>query len=147
TLDVSQVREIDGKKQLGIGEFLGKITATDKYGPVKRSAVKTQASSGQKVIELDADVLGGAAYFQVGDVVIVNPGDENEEEGTIASIDYDDNKITLEDNLLSTHDSGVVVKAKGGLGEAVLVLGETVDFRLDGGDASTYGDQVATAFD
>lgn len=147
TLDASKVREIDGRKRLSIGEFLAKVTDSSGnilYAPVKRSVTGDAAAADQKEIPLDQGVMGGAAYFQVGDVIIVGEGD-SAEEATIAAIDYDDHVLTVEENLSGSHAKGTLVRAKAG-GEAAVMLGETVDFELTGG---TYGNgnQVAIVFD
>lgn len=141
TLDVSKVvADANGKKSLKAGEFLGKITASGKYSPVKRSALSANAAAAQPNIVLDAAVLGGAARFQVGDAITV--GAENH---TIQAINYATNTITLAANLAGAQNAGTAVKATDGSAVAALMLAEDVDFELD--KSGIFGDQVATAFD
>ena len=62
------------------------------------TTVDVQSNSGQKVVSVAATTA-----FEVGDTVVINPGNETEETGTIASISAAVS-ITLSANLASTHN-------------------------------------------
>ena len=62
------------------------------------TTVNEDSNSGTKDLNV-ASVIG----FRVDDFIIINKGGSREEIGEIASIDYDDGILTLDDNLEFTH--------------------------------------------
>jgi len=91
-------------------------------------------------VTLDEEVLGGAAYFQAGDVVEIG-----NDQYTIATVDTATHAITFTSNLVADAALGAPVQAADGSAFAMLMLAEDVDFELD--NSGAFGDQVATAFD
>lgn len=139
TLDATKVNaDSTGIKRLKVGMPLGKITASGKYSPVKKTTLASEALSTDTTI-----TVVNVTYFQVGDAIDVSGTN-----ATISSINYATNVITLTAAIGVAKAAGDSVKATDGSGDAVVMLGNEVLFTSY--DASTgvgHKDQLASAFD
>jgi subtilisin family serine protease len=138
TLDASKVNaEASGNKRLKAGMPIGKITATGKYSPVKKTTLAAAAVSTDTTL-----TLVNAKFLQNEQINV------NGTNATIQSINYDTNVVTLTAAIGAAKAAGDNVKATDGSGDAVLMLGTDVLFTsYNANSGVSHADQVATAFD
>lgn len=139
TIDATKVNaDSTGNKRLKAGMPLGKITASGKYSPVKKTTLAAAAASTNTTI-----TVTNAAYFQIGDQININGTN-----ATISSINYATNVITLSAAIGAAKAIGDSVKATDGSGDAVVMLGEDVLFTdYNSTTGVSHRDQVVSAFD
>lgn len=126
TIDADLVRldqYLSTYKILKAGTVMGKVTATGLYGPVKKTTLAAQSNLGATT-----STLTSAAFFQVGDSVLL--GSETK---TLTAIDYATNVVT-HTALAGQQNAGVTVKEDNGLETAEGILMNTVD--LTDGDVA-----------
>ena len=111
------------------GSILARNTSTGKYVPCKRSLANGAGSSATALI------VDNAAFFKAGDALQIGSTT-----GTISSIDYTTNTITLTATK-SWSDNDVVYCSTNGTGTATCVLGEDVDMYQT--DTRTNADTTA----
>lgn len=104
------------------------------------TALTLGADNDLNTITLNGAVMGGAAYFQAGDLITI--GADNY---AIATADAATGVVTLTTNLINNYAIATAVQVADGSDTALLVLAEDVDFELDG--SGRFGNQVATAWD
>jgi len=113
------------------GAALGQITSSGKYGPVTRDKVDTGgADTTDNLIPLKNLDNNKWSNWQVGDEVICDPGETNEETAVITSIDCEIGELTV-DGITVEHAEDVIVQKNDGSSKAEIVCLELIDVSLE----------------
>jgi hypothetical protein len=127
---------VDGKSptqtyDLRAGWLVGRVTATGRWTPCKRTQVNQAGATGT------AFVVDNAAAFRVGDVISVG----NDINKTISAVDYTTNTITVGGSAFTFADNEAVAAEDG----SQTCRGILLDFvRLRNGDNSASAHRPAT---
>jgi hypothetical protein len=109
------------------GAAIGKITGSGQYGPVTRDKVAAGgATASTNVIPLKNLNANDWHNWQVGDEIICDPGETNEETATITSIDEAAGELTV-DSISTDHAENVIIQKNDGTSTAEFVCTELAD--------------------
>ena len=120
------------------GAAMGKLDSSAKYGPVTRDYVAVGgADSTENTIPLKGLNESDWHNWQVGDEIICDPGESNEETATITEIDEETGVLSV-DGITTAHAEDVVIQKNDGSATAKFVCTELVDVS-DGEDVPVGG--------
>lgn len=109
------------------GAALGKLDASDKYGPVTRDYVAAGGvDTSNNIIPLKNLKENDWYNWQVGDEIICDPGESNEETAVINEIDEVTGELTV-DGITNTHGEDVIIQKNDGSSKGVFVCTELID--------------------
>jgi len=109
------------------GAALGKITGAAKYGPVTRDLVGTGgADASANTIPLAGLNETDWHNWQVGDSIIIDPGESAEETAVITAVDEAGGTLSV-DSISTAHAAGVSVQKNDGSSTAQFVCLDLID--------------------
>ena len=109
------------------GAAMGKLNSSGKHAPVTRDKVAVGgADETESTIPLKNLNENDWHNWQVGDEIICDPGESNEETATITDIDEEAGLLTV-DGITTAHAEDVVVQKNDGSATAEFVCAELVD--------------------
>lgn len=109
------------------GAAMGKLNDSGKYAPVTRDKVAVGGvNTTDNTIPLKGLNASDWHNWQVGDEIICDPGESNEETATITEIDEEAGELTV-DAITTAHTEDVVVQKNDGSSKAEFICLELVD--------------------